>query len=85
MRRHTRGLLIDPVVIAFAFLAWHSMRVRQPLPCVAWLTAAWAVAFGMIMTASHSWPGFLTVVFTQDRPGHQDTLSILNGIGDIPA
>ena len=37
-----QGLVIIPVVVAFAILAWlYRMRLRQPLSCTAWLVAAW--------------------------------------------
>ncbi len=61
------GILIDPVVIAFGFLAWlKCMRPQQALSCAAWLTAAWLLFFGMLMTASHSWLGFVSTVIGSD-------------------
>ncbi len=58
------GLLIDPVVIAFACLAWlPRMRSQQSLSCAGWLTAAWALSFGLVMTASHSWSGMFSTLF----------------------
>ena len=74
-------MVIDPLVIAFAFLAWHHMKVRQPLSCAAWLAAAWMLAFGLMMTASHSWPGLFSTIFTQNSSGQQNVPSILNQIG----
>lgn len=56
------GLAADPVVVAFAALAWlRVMRPHQSLSCAAWLTAAWALCFALMMTASHSWPGVSTL------------------------
>ena len=58
------GLVADPVVIAFAALAWlRVMRPQQSLSCAAWLAAAWAFCFALVMTASHSWPGLFSTMF----------------------
>jgi putative flippase GtrA/GT2 family glycosyltransferase len=74
------GIVIDPVVIAFAFLVWRSrMQVRESLSCTAWLTAAWAFSFGLLMTASHSWPGLFSNVFAHSTAG-QNAPSILGEI-----
>jgi putative flippase GtrA/GT2 family glycosyltransferase len=68
------GLAIDPVVIAFACLAWLSrMRPQQSLSCAGWLTAAWALSFGLLMTASHTWPGLFSTLFAPGTAGYQST------------
>ena len=75
------GIVIDPVVIAFAFLAWRArMPVQQSLSCTAWLTGAWAVFFGLLMTASHSWLGLLSTVFVPNTAGYQGISPILSEI-----
>ena len=75
------GIVIDPVVIAFAFLAWRTrMSPQQSLSCAAWLTGAWALCFGLLMTFSHSWPGLFSTVFTQNTGGYQGVAPILNEI-----
>ena len=70
-----------PVVIAFAFLAW---RTRMPsqlaLSCAAWLTAAWALAFALLMTASHSWPGLLATLRAGGAAGYQGASPVLGEI-----
>jgi putative flippase GtrA/GT2 family glycosyltransferase len=67
-----QGLVIIPMVVAFAILAWlYRMRLRQPLSCAAWLVAAWAVAFVLLMTFSHSWPGLFSTVFGSNIAGDQ--------------
>ena len=39
------GLVIDPVVIAFAFLVWRPrLGVRRACYSTAWLTGAWLTA-----------------------------------------
>ena len=75
------GIVIDPVVIAFAFLAWRTrMGPQQSLSCAAWLVGAWALCFGLLMTFSHSWPGLFSTMFTQSTGGYQGVSSILNEI-----
>ncbi len=75
------GIVIDPVVIAFAFLAWQTrMPSQQSLSCTAWFAAAWALSFGLLMTASHSWSGLSATVFTPNTAGNQRVSAIL---GDI--
>jgi putative flippase GtrA/GT2 family glycosyltransferase len=76
-----RGIVIDPLVIAFAFLAWKTrMRVQHPLSCAAWLTGAWALSFALLMTVSHSWPGFATTMFARNIAGGQTASSVVNEI-----
>jgi putative flippase GtrA/glycosyltransferase involved in cell wall biosynthesis len=75
------GLVIDPVVIAFAALAWlRVMRPQQSLSCTAWLTAAWALCFALVMTASHSWPGLFSTLFAPSAAGYQPMSSAMSGI-----
>ena len=73
------GLAIDPVVFAFASLAWmHRMRPQQSLSCTAWLGTAWAMFFSLLMTASHSWPGLFSTIFESNIPGNQGIAPTLN-------
>ena len=66
------GLAVDPVVFAFAFLVWtRRMPPQQSLSCTAWLAAAWALFFSVLMTASHSWPGLFSTMFASNAPGNQ--------------
>jgi putative flippase GtrA len=70
-----------PVVIAFAFLAWRTrMPVQQSLSCVAWLTGAWAFAFALLMTASHSWPGLAATALAGNAGGYQGAPPVLGEI-----
>jgi glycosyltransferase involved in cell wall biosynthesis/putative flippase GtrA len=75
------GIVIDPVVIAFAFLTWRTRMPRQQsLSSTAWLAGAWLVAFGLLMTASRSWPGLSATVFVSDPAGYQSASSALSEI-----
>ena len=75
------GIVIDPVVIAFAFLACRTrMPSQQSLSCTAWFTGAWALSFGLIMTASHSWSGLASTIFTSNTAGYQSVSAILGEI-----
>ena len=75
------GLVADPVVIAFAALAWlHVMRPQQSLSCAAWLTAAWALCFALVMTASHSWPGLFSTLSAPGAAGYQSVPSAMNEV-----
>ncbi|MGD0979910.1 MAG: hypothetical protein ABR946_00350 [Solirubrobacteraceae bacterium] len=58
-------IVIDPIVIAFAFVAWlPAIGAKQARFCAAWLIGAYAILFTLIMTASRSWAGFaFTIVF----------------------
>jgi putative flippase GtrA/GT2 family glycosyltransferase len=76
-----QGLVIIPVVVAFAILAWlYRMRLRQSLSCTAWLVAAWAAAFVLLMTFSHSWPGLFSTVFGSNIAGDQSISASLTQI-----
>jgi hypothetical protein len=75
------GMVIDPLVIALALLAWlPRMRMQQSLSCAAWLTGAWALSFAMLMTASHSWPGLFSTMFARNTAGYEGAAPILSQI-----
>ena len=74
------GVVIDPVVIAFAVLAWQPhMRSQHSVSCAAWLTAAWALFFSLFMTFSHSWLAFFSTDFAANASGQ----SISPALGQI--
>ena len=74
------GIVIDPLVIAFAFLAWRiRLPVQQSVSCTAWLAGAWTLAFGLVMTASRSWPGISTV-FAPNSSSYRSGASVLGEI-----
>lgn len=75
------GIVIDPVVIAFAVLVWlPRMPGRQAALHTACLLACSAVFFGLLMTASHSWTGLLFTVIARKVVDYQNTVTILNAI-----
>ena len=75
------GIVIDPVVIAFAFLAWlPSMRARQASLRAACLAAGSAVFFWLLMTASRSWAGIMFTVLYRSGSDHQGYLLVLRDI-----
>ena len=75
------GIFIDPLVIAFAFLAWRTrMPGPQALSCTAWLAGGWALFFGLLMTASHSWPGLSSALFVRNTAGYPGAAPMLGEI-----
>jgi len=72
------GVVIDPVVLAFALFTWlPHMRARRAALCVAWLTACLAISFGLLMTASGSWAGLTSSIFNHSGSDHQSVLLVL--------
>ena len=75
------GIVIDPIVIAFAFLVWLSrMRARSALLRTACFAACSAVLFGLLMTASRSWAGIMFTVIHRSATDHQSTQLVLKDI-----
>jgi Dolichyl-phosphate-mannose-protein mannosyltransferase len=75
------GIVIDPILIGFAFLVWlPSMRAARALLWALCLAVGCAVVFGLLMTAAGSWPGLLFTVINRTTSDHQSTLLVLNDI-----
>lgn len=75
------GIVIDPVVIAFAFLVWRDrMTFPQSLSCTAWLTGALVFSFALLMTASRSWPGISSTILAPNPGGYHSISSIASEI-----
>jgi hypothetical protein len=75
------GIVIDPVVIAFAFLVWlSSMQARQALARTAWFTGGLVFFFGTAMTVSRSWAGLMFTVVARNVADHQSIAAIINEI-----
>ena len=73
------GIVIDPVVVAFAFLAWlPDMQVRRAAFYTLWLIGVSALVFALLIIASHSWSGLLFTVIARNIADHQDTVTILS-------
>jgi putative flippase GtrA/glycosyltransferase involved in cell wall biosynthesis len=77
------AIVIDPVVIAFAFLAWRThIGTKNASFCAAWLTAGLLLFFSLLMTVSHSWAGILYTVTNRGVFGHQSILLVVNDSWD---
>jgi hypothetical protein len=75
------GIVIDPVVVAFAFLVWlPRMRARQALAMTAWLVGVGGLLFSSLMTALHAWTGLLFTVVARNIADYQSIQAILNEI-----
>jgi hypothetical protein len=73
------GIVIDPVIIVFAFLLWvHRMRARQAAMRTACLCGCLAVFFYLLMTASRSWTGIMSTVINRAVVDRQSILLVLN-------
>jgi Dolichyl-phosphate-mannose-protein mannosyltransferase len=72
------GIVIDPVLIGFAFLVWlPSMRARRALLWALCLAVGCAIVFGLLMTAAGSWPGLAFTVIDRTTSDHQSALLVL--------
>lgn len=75
------GIVIDPVVICFAFLVWlPRAHAKKSLFQVICLAAGCALFFGLIMTASGSWRGLMFTIIHRSFSDHQSSLLVLNDI-----
>jgi hypothetical protein len=75
------GIVIDPVVIGFAFLAREpGMWTRRAAVYAACLTGGAIVFFGVLMTVSHSLSGLLSTVIVRSVADYQGTAPILDDI-----
>lgn len=75
------GTIIDPVLIALAFLVWlPKLGAPQAAESTAWLAGAWLVLLGVLLTFSRSWSGFTAVVAGSSASVHQDQLLVLTDI-----
>lgn len=74
-------IVIDPIVLAFAFLVW-KMRIgsREAWMFCSWLLVAAAIAFAAVMTEGHSWPGIMTTVISRSLSDKQTFLLIINDV-----
>ncbi len=73
------GIIIDPVVITFAFLVWlPCMHRRQASLCTIWLAGILGVLFGLLMTISSSWTGIMSTVISRSGSDHQSILLVLD-------
>lgn len=60
------GIVMIPVVVAFAFIAWFpAMGTRQAAFCAAWLAAVCILVFSGIMTIFKTWAGLFTTILSR--------------------
>jgi Dolichyl-phosphate-mannose-protein mannosyltransferase len=72
------GLVIDPIVVAFAFLVWLPRHgIRRACYSTAWLAGAWLVFFTLLITVSRSWSGIVFTVLNRQVDDFQSARVIL--------
>jgi hypothetical protein len=75
------SIVIDPVVIAFAFLVWlPRVSARHTGYWAVWFGAVWLALFSLLMTVSGSWAGLAFTVLNRKRNDYEMPIVIL---GDI--
>jgi len=75
------GIVIDPVVIAFAFVVWvPRFGIRQAAYSAAWLFAGLVVFLSFTLTISHSWSGIRSWVINPNLGANQHMI-VASGIG----
>jgi Dolichyl-phosphate-mannose-protein mannosyltransferase len=75
------GVVIDPIVFCFAFLVWlPRLHGKKSLAQVTCLAAGCGAFFGLMMTASGSWPGLMFTVIHRSNFDRQSTMLIINDI-----
>jgi putative flippase GtrA/GT2 family glycosyltransferase len=74
------GIVIDPVMIAFAFLIWlPGLGAKQARFCAGWYSGALLAGFGLVMTVTRSWLG-TKALFDRIQGDHQAAALIANDI-----
>jgi putative flippase GtrA/GT2 family glycosyltransferase len=74
------GVVIDPVVLAFAFLTWRTrMGTAQAASAAGWFAGAFAVFIALAMTATHSWSA-TTSIYARTSPDRQPVLLVLTDV-----
>lgn len=75
------GIVIDPVVIIFAFLVWlPRMHAPRALLRAASFVGIGMVFFGLVMTMSHSWAGIVLTVLHRSGSDRQSVQIVLKDI-----
>jgi hypothetical protein len=73
------GIVIDPIVVIFAFLVWlPCMRFRLASLWTMWFAGILALLFSLLMTASGSWTGLMSTILNRSGSDHQSILLVLN-------
>lgn len=77
------GIVIDPVVVAFALAVWiPRLGRRRATYCAAWFIGLLATVFALAIVASHSWTGVLhnVVLRSSNGSGGDSTSFILKNV-----
>ncbi len=75
------GMIIDPVLVAFAFLVWVPRLGRQQAAfSTAWFAGAWVVFLSGLLTFSRSWTGFTAAVASNGTSSHENPVLVLTDI-----
>jgi hypothetical protein len=75
------GIVIDPVIIVFAFLVWlHRMRAGRAAFRTGCFVGCFALLFALLMTSSRSWAGIMSTVIDRSVSDRQSILLVLNDI-----
>jgi hypothetical protein len=75
------SIVIDPVVIAFAFLVWQpTVGARRAGLWAAWFVAAWLALFCLLITVSGSWAGIAFTILNRKVSDYQSPMLILGHI-----
>ncbi|MGI9008237.1 MAG: ArnT family glycosyltransferase [Streptosporangiaceae bacterium] len=75
------GLVIAPVVIAFAVLLWRPrLGPRRAWACTGWLAISWLASFGLLITVSGSWAGIAFTVINRKVADYQQPSVIVTSI-----
>jgi Dolichyl-phosphate-mannose-protein mannosyltransferase len=73
------GVVIDPIVIIFAFLVWQPrMRALQASLYTACFTVCTVAFFGLLVTSSRSWAALVYTVLNRSVSDHQSIQLVLN-------
>ncbi len=73
------GIVIDPIVVIFAFLVWlPGMRLRLASLWMMWFAGVLALLFSLLMTVSGSWTGLMSTIINRSGADHQSILLVLN-------
>lgn len=73
------GIIIDPIVIIFAFLVWlPCMRWRKASLWMMWFAGILALLFILLMAVSGSWAGLMSTVINRGSSDHQSVLLVLS-------
>lgn len=77
------SIVIDPVVIACAFLTWlPRMGTWRTALYTVWLAGGSASLFSLLITVSHCWSGLLFTVITRNVADYQGIIPVLSDIWD---